>query len=281
MRPRQAPLLALTILTIVLLPIRADAQSASWSGFYLGGLIGYSWQADDAGEVVLFDTALDGSFGDVVRTTGGADAFSPGFCGGAAASATPAGGCGEDEDGIDAGGRFGYDRQIGMVLVGGVVDLSWADVSDGVSAFSTTPASYTFTRTLEMLAGVRGRIGIGGERMMAYGTGGIAWGWVEQRFSSSNTVNRFVAISRDDSDTQRADGYQAGGGVEFRLGERVGLGAEYLFTSLDDRDDAVIRAQGPAPATNPFILVNGQGTDLRRSERFDIQSLRLTLSYRF
>ncbi len=42
-----------------------------------------------------------------------------------------------------------------------------------------------------------------------------------------------------------------------------------------------MRSQGPAAATNPFILVNASGTDLQRTDRFEFQALRLGLSYRF
>ena len=42
-----------------------------------------------------------------------------------------------------------------------------------------------------------------------------------------------------------------------------------------------MRVQGPAPATNPFILTNPSGTDLRREARFSFGTARLILSYRF
>lgn len=63
------------------------------------------------------------------------------------------------------------------------------------------------------------------------------------------------------------------------MGARWSLSAEYLFTSLDDRDEATVRAQGPAPATNPFILANASGTDMRLSDRFDVRVAR-GLAYR-
>lgn len=56
---------------------------------------------------------------------------------------------------------------------------------------------------------------------------------------------------------------------------------EYLLTSVDNRDESTIRAQGPAPATNPFILVNANGTDLQRTKRFDVHAVRGGVSYRF
>ncbi len=53
------------------------------------------------------------------------------------------------------------------------------------------------------------------------------------------------------------------------------------MTSLDDKDEYTVRVQGPAPATNPFILTNAAGTDLRRSDQFDFHTARLTAAYRF
>ena len=260
----------------------ADAGAQTWRGFYVGGNFGWALQMEDADEVVGFDTNLDGEFSDTVRTAAGANAFSPGFCGGIAAAATPQSGCAEDEDGIDIGGRAGYDWHMGSIVLGGLVDVSRPDVRDGVSAFSTTPAFYAFDREVKALAGFRGRIGAGSDRVLAYGTGGLAWGWVDQTFTTSNAVNTFVAVNQDgDGSSQGVMGYQAGAGVEIKLAERWSIVGEYLFTSLDNRDESTIQSQGPAPATNPFILVNASGTQLRRTDRFDIHSVRAGLNIRF
>ncbi|MBB5730748.1 hypothetical protein FHS99_003255, partial [Sphingomonas prati] len=56
----------------------------SWTGPYVGGQLGYGFQPKDSGEAVLFDNNLDGTFGDTVNTAAGANAFSPGTCGGSA-----------------------------------------------------------------------------------------------------------------------------------------------------------------------------------------------------
>jgi outer membrane immunogenic protein len=256
------------------------ASAQSWTGPYLAVTIGAGIQMDDADEVVTFDTNLDGMFEDRVRTIAGADAFSPGFCAGIANGPTPAAGCAEDEGGIDIGGRAGYDWQRGMFVVGALVDVTRTDVRDGVSAFSTTPAFYAFARELQALGGLRARVGVGNTRVLVYGTGGGAWGRVDHRFTTSNGVNTFVP-GRDVVRSEQSWGYQAGGGIELRLAGRWSVTGEYLFTSLDDAEDGTVRSQGPAPATNPFILVNGAGTDLRRGDRFAFQAVRAGLSYRF
>lgn len=76
-------------------------------------------------------------------------------------------------------------------------------------------------------------------------------------------------------------GYQAGGGIEIKVSGRWSVTSEYLFTSLDNREESVIRAQGPAPATNALILMNSAGTDFQRSEKFEFHTVRFGLSYRF
>ena len=56
-----------------------------------------------------------------------------------------------------------------------------------------------------------------------------------------------------------------------------------LFGISFGYEDTTVRAsRGTAPATNPFILVNANGTDFRRSDdRLDLDTLQLTLNFRF
>lgn len=259
----------------------ANAQTSAaptWTGVYAGASLGAGMVRTNTSETVTFDTNLDGSFGDTVRTAAGANAFAPGFCGGTAINATAAAGCtGDKSRGYDLSGRLGYDWQAGRMVIGAVVEGGRTEASDAVTAFSVTPAFYTFTREVDYLAAVRGRLGFGGERMLLYATGGIVSAKVEHTFTTSNAVNTFV--TRDTP--ARAWGFQAGGGIEFRVASRVSVSGEYLFTRLDDEDDATVRSQGPAPATNPFILVNTRGTDMRRSSALQFQAIRVGLIFRF
>ncbi len=267
---------------VLALAAGGTAQAQSWRGLYIGGSIGGGSQRGNASEAVRFDTDLDGTFTDSVRTIAGVNAFSPGFCGGLAVNATASGGCTSDENGIDFGGRVGYDWQVGRVVVGAVVDITKNDVTDSVTAFSVTPAFYAFTRELRYVAGLRGRIGLGTGRALVYGTGGAAWGNIKQAFATSNGVNTFVAVQGDGGGpTGVVGGYQAGGGIELKIRSRWSLTGEYLFTAVDDRAESTIRAMGPAPATNPFILVNSAGTSLQRTQRLDVHAGRVGLNYRF
>lgn len=254
----------------------AQAQEADWSGLYVGAHAGLTSADGSDSETVLFDTNLDGGFGDTVRTAAGANAFSPGFCGGAASSPAPVTGCDEDDDGFEFGARLGYDWRFGNFIVGPVAEIARTTVKDSVAAFSTTPAQYTLSRKLKSVAAFRLRGGYAFGDNLIYATGGVAQGDMDQSFNTTNTANTFVLRGDD-----KATGYQWGGGYERKIAPQVTLGLEYLYTNLDD-DDFRVRSQGPAATTNPFLIVNPAGTDFRRSEdELKFHSVRVTASYRF
>lgn len=260
----------------------ANAQDAkgSWNGGYVGAYAGIVDKPDNGdSDRFLFDTNLDGNFNDTVRTGAGADAFSPGFCNGVAQTATPAGGCAENTGGADWGLRAGYDWQFDRFVVGVVGEYGLMDARDAVSAFSTTPARYSMLRKIDGIAALRARIGVvvgDDEANLVYATAGGARASIENTFATSNGVNTFT----NNGDTD-ASGHQLGLGYERRFGQAFTVGVEYLRTELDDGDYRV-RAAGPAPATNPFILQNPNGTDFRRSDTdIELDSLRITASYRF
>ena len=148
------------VLLAVALPATALADDAPWHGFHVGGSVGGSEPMSSDGGRILFDTNLDGQFGDTVRTSAGADAFSPGFCGGAAYGRTPASGCREDSGGAETSLRAGYDWQSGRWVYGILGEYTDHDARDSVAAFSTTPALYTMARELEHSVAMRGRDGI-------------------------------------------------------------------------------------------------------------------------
>lgn len=253
----------------------------SWTGPYVGVFGGYTQQNGDDGETLRFDRNLDGNFGDTVTlaTPAGANAFSPGYCDAAANSTTPGAGCDKDSGGTQGGVRLGYDYQVGSFVLGVVGDYSVGNQEDSVTGFSTTPASYTFTRTLNNLAAVRARVGYAYGPALVYATGGVARGELENTFFTSNGANTFTQRINDD----KADGYQAGGGVEYFLAPNLSVTGEYIYTSLDAGDNVIRVGQGSAPATNPFVLApNTTGTDIVRSNsKFGVHAFNIGMSYRF
>lgn len=258
-------------------PAALAQESGDWSGAYVGGFAGYGWQADnDEAEGLAFDTDLNGAFDDTVRTGAGANAFSPGVCDGSTLSPTPATACRGDEDGFEFGVKGGYDWQFGNVVMGLVGEAARTDVSDSVTAFSTTPAAYTMNRKLKGLLAARARLGYAMGDTLPYVTGGYAYGDIDHGFRTTNTANTFTMSEDDDG----AHGWQAGAGVERKVTDDLSLGLEYLYTRLDDEGPTVRAAGGPAGG--PFTAVNASGTDLQRTQDdFNVHSVRMSATYRF
>lgn len=259
----------------------ALAQSApDWSGPYLGVYAGSVNNHEQSGETLIFDRNLDGVYGETVTTSGGANAFGPGFCQGGALTSQAADGCNKDDKGVEGTIRAGYDWQFGPFVAGLVADWSALNVSDTVTGFSSTPANYVFTRELTDMAALRARVGFATGPALMYVTGGAAYGGIDNSFRTTNAANSFV-VQEDEDD---ADGWQLGAGLEWRLAPNLSVTGEYLYTNLTP-GDYVVRAgnTGTTPATNPFILApNTAGTDITRSnDEMELHALRIGMNVRF
>lgn len=258
-------------------PAAAQTGDAEFDGLYVGASIGYSAKGN-SGEIVVFDTNRDGVYNDVVLTPEGANAFSPGFCNGAARGVTPIEGCDNGRNGIEYHARVGFDKQFGNFVFGALGEFGRSEVSDSVSAYSTTPANYVFTREMNWNAALRGRAGVAFDRALAYATGGVALARLDREFRTSNTANSFAQFE----DGRNVWGWQAGGGIEGKLGDSFSLGVEYLYNRYNDDDNFVAVGPGTAPPTNPFLLVDPAGSNMARSrDRFDYHSVRLVGGFRF
>lgn len=256
--------------------LASPALAQEFNGPYVGGSFGYSFNGDDDEETILFDRGFDGT-DDTVTTTAGTNAFSPGFCGGRAFGSRNTG-CGDDRDTIQYHVRAGWDVQLGRFVVGAVGEFGRSEVRDSVAAFSTTPASYTMTRTIDWEANLRARAGVVlGERTLAYVTGGPAYARINNSFETTNTQNAFL-----DNGKSRSWGVVGGGGLEHKFTPNVSMGIEYLYSRYKDDDYRVRVVQGIANPINPFILFGAPGTEFRRSDpRFDFHAVRGTLAFRF
>lgn len=263
----------------VALAMPAQAQEAvDWTGPYVGGSFGYAFQSGDNDEHLRFDTDGDGNFDNTVTTGTGANAFSPGTCGGGGRGPTPASGCADDKDAIAWMGHVGYDMQFGSIVAGVVAEGGKAYIDDKVTEYSTTPAFYTMRRSIDWNANLRARLGYttpGG--VMPYITGGLAYAQVQNYFRTNNTANGFSAIDAEED----AWGYTMGGGVEAKVSDNFSIGARYLWTRYNVGDYRVDVSRGTAPATNPFVITPSGGTSIERGDKFETQSVMLTGSFRF
>jgi outer membrane immunogenic protein len=272
-----APVIFLT--AAVATPALAQSQrDTHFDGPYVSATIGMAAQGNDRADTLKFDTNRDGSYDDTVNTAAGANAFTS-FCHGSAGGPTIADGCGPDNNRPEYSGRIGYDKRLGgNFVVGGLFEVSKTNARDYTTGYSSTPASYTLGRKLDHALSLRARAGYTpGGGALFYATGGASYGKINHSFATTNTANSFAEVN----DGKRVWGWQAGGGGEVMLTNRVSLGLEYLYNRYNDGKYHVAVGQGTAPATSPFLLASG-GTNIRPSDTdFDFHSLRATLGFQF
>jgi len=249
---RKTSLIAVAVAMTASAPAFAqDGQSEYFDGFYIGGTISADQPEDSNTDGIVFDTNGDGVFNDTVRSTTGADAFSPGFCNGAAVGATAGQGCVDDEADFGYSARIGYDQRLngGPIVVGLLVEGARSEATEFSNGFSTTPASYTVVRQMDWSVNARGRVGYspGDGRGLFYVTGGVGYAKIDHGFVTTNGANAFT--QQNDDDWQF--GAQVGGGAELMLTRNIGIGLEYLYSDYNDDDYSVLVTQGTAPATLP------------------------------
>ncbi len=111
---------------------------------------------------------------------------------------SPAGGFG--------GGQIGYNFQRGNIVFGGEADIQGADISD---------TGYGLKSKMNWFGTVRGRVGYAFNRALVYGTGGFAFGGVN-----------------NDGYSETQTGWVLGGGVEYKLTPAWSVKGEYQYLDL-------------------------------------------------
>lgn len=233
----------------------AVAPVANWTGFYAGVFGGATFNPATPG-VIEIDQNLDGIYTQPLVAPLLA-AFGSNFIG-------------SRQGGYTGGFELGYDWQVDNFVIGVVGDIASVRYSDVQSAFSSTPATYTETTTLNWMGTARARAGfLFADTVLAYVHGGLAVGDVTTSFFSTNPNG----VSRGKANQV---GYQVGIGLEGMVTENVSLGIEYDYTNFGGRD-FVTRFNNL-----PFVAVNPLGTDLRGQDQiFDFHTVKGSVKYRF
>jgi outer membrane immunogenic protein len=169
----------------------APAPMFSWTGFYIGGHVGYGWGNNDF-------TDNTGYFG-------------------AGAGAT----YGNDTDGFLGGVQAGFDYQFAPNWVLGIEgQVSWSNV-DGTTSYPAVGG--TFTNEMNWLSSVTGRLGFtAGSNWLIYGKGGVAWADFDHTINDTT----FLAASTA-SDTKI--GWTAGAGIEYAFAPGWSAKVEYQY----------------------------------------------------
>lgn len=146
-------------------------------------------------------------------------------------------GFGYHESGFTGSGVLGYNWQWGCVVLGPEIDLGYTNI-DGHGS----PAPFIAgTSNSDFFATFRGRLGIGLNKWLIYGTGGaMVLNYNAHVFDPQDRT--IFDYSSHDLDA----GYTVGGGIERRIGCHWGIKVEYLYFNLNGE-----RLGGP-------VFFNGQ-----------------------
>ncbi|HWL05717.1 MAG TPA: outer membrane protein [Xanthobacteraceae bacterium] len=123
----------------------------NWTGFYVGGNLGYLW------------------------TNGSGNATVGGVAG-------PVRG---DGSGFVGGGQLGFNYQMSSIVLGAELDFQGSGASGTVSG-GTLPVVYSGTSKMPWFGTARGRVGYAFDNWMVYATGGVAFGETRVSGFSSN-----------------------------------------------------------------------------------------------
>ncbi|AMN41370.1 outer membrane protein [Rhodoplanes sp. Z2-YC6860] len=182
-------------------PLRAAPMPAvDWSGFYIGGNVGYG-----VGHDRLELTRLK-----------------PNPAAPTSVTSLP-----QSPNGITGGGQAGYRFQRGWFVIGAEADFQWSGQRDASCLSCVFFVQYDEKR--EWFGTVRGVAGVAQGISLWYLTGGYAYG----RFAIDKTTPASDPINA--SITAQKGGWTAGAGVETRLGaSNWSARLEYLYMDLGD-----------------------------------------------
>jgi outer membrane immunogenic protein len=241
------------------LPVKAPVAAApayNWTGWYVGGNIGYGW-GENTG-------AGYSSFADV--GIGGLAAFMA-----AGGNVLP----GLSPQGVLGGGQIGYNWQLSPGwVVGLVADLQAADIgasgANGVSIGAFAGIVESKSVRTDWFGTVRGKIGFAANNVLLYGTGGFAYGGVKAGTSFNDPSFGGGPLVFAGSSSATNTGWAAGAGIEYALTHNWSIGAEYLFVDLGSLTVTETRVSGPANAST-FTSVS----------KFRDNIARVLVNYRF
>ena len=163
----------------------------SWAGFYVGANIGVASARTNISSANYFGGNLDSN------TTG-----------------------------VIGGLQAGYNWQFNSLVVGVEADISAASLNRA----TPSPLGFAgdvFNGNMTALGTVRGRIGWAFDRILVYGTGGVAFANLKDQYNAPGFPFPFAATA-----TSFATGWTAGGGVEYALSGPWTVRVEYLHVGF-------------------------------------------------
>ena len=189
-------------------------HNAVWDGSYVGAFAGYGWGETD------------------VDTTGQVAANVNNVAGGARPANVSL-----DTDGMLGGVAVGYNWQMNDWVLGLEADIAATGIDEKRRVNTTAlngvdRLANDFESSLDYLGTARARVGYVFNQTMVYGTGGLAYGGVENEVNMFGPAGQLQFTGKKDSNEL---GYALGGGVEHAINDRWNVTASYLYYDLGEQ----------------------------------------------
>ena len=180
----------------------------NWTGFYVGGNIGYGWGSEDW-------TQTFSSTGLPLDRSGSSTNLN-GFLGGAQA---------------------GFNWQAGQWVFGLEGDWSWTN-ADGCSGHVVFPA-YGGCTNANWYATITGRAGLAWDRTLLYGKGGVA-------FVDESHFITFNGVQTTNNPSETRTGWTVGAGIEYAFWDNWSAKLEYNFMDFGKDNSMFTYTANPA-----------------------------------
>jgi outer membrane immunogenic protein len=227
-------------------PVPPPPPAFTWTGLYVGAQIGYAWGHDNVtwSGFSEDDDLAAGTF-----------------------SQTP--------QGVIGGAHVGYNLQYNPWLVFGLEGSV-----DGTSLSHTlavpvnefafdTPGIITSSSQADVQGSLRARVGVALDRVLIYGTGGVAFTGFNTTIFDTTGFFTGVPLTNATFSNTRA-GWTAGGGIEYALTDNWWVRAEYRYSNFGHTTDFPFPTELPFP--NSFVVLGHHLTE---------NQVQVGFSYRF
>lgn len=218
----------------------SPAPVSTWNGFYVGAQLGYAWGSDQT----------------VIKAAGSPFVLAaPDY----------------DTNGFVGGVHAGFNYQTGPIVAGieGDLELTGADGNAGFVGGRSFPGYHIGSSSeINFQGSLRARAGWAFDRVMVYGTGGLAFASVKNSYGAILPARNIFGAPRGIYGSSHDEvhwGWTLGAGVEYAISNNLTARAEYRYTNFNTFDN------------QPSFLVAGGVAE----QEPDFHTLRIGTSYKF
>jgi outer membrane immunogenic protein len=208
-------------------PVYVPPPIYNWTGFYIGGNLGWGWATENSTEIAPGTVAFP------VGT-----AFST-----------------HNLNGFLGGVQGGYNWQVAPNFVVGLEgEYSWADMTGNATTVSLVDgfSSATAVKTKDF-ALATGRLGYAADNWLFYVKGGGAW--TQGSSAGVGTTAGGVLFDTTSSSTNRT-GWTIGGGIEWGFAPSWSAKIEYNYLDMGSTNVAILSSTGTTSFVNSKETIN-------------------------